>query len=296
MSAFKQDNLLKEARDTDIKLILAYYGTYANRNGLYHCIYHEDKTPSASVRLNRYKCFACGRKNSTLDIVMYKESISDPREAAARVLEIANKDIDIKILDENIKMNDNKKKKTLSFHDRIKLTNFENITKIEEYLRSRAIDPKVLKTLDTNDIRYGVDRLGQINFFFLKGQFAIYRSLTGKNFNCGTPSPVTIISDKQDYEWYITEGIFDALTLVSLGKNTICLNSVSNVDKLLKLININNKKFKYIIATDCDESGFNAMEKMSLFFEKNNLSFDIFDELYGSGCKDINEMRTKGLL
>lgn len=295
MNKFEQDNLLKEARDTDIKLILAYYGTYANRNGLYHCIYHEDKTPSASVRLNRYKCFACGRKNSTLDIVMYKESISDPREAAARVLEIANKNIDIKVLDEDIKVNSNKKKKTLSFHDRIKLTDFENITKIEEYLRSRGIDPKVLKILDVNNVRYGIDKMGQIQFFFLKGQFAIYRSLIGKNFNCGTPSPVTIKVDNNP-TWYITEGLFDALTLVSLGKNTICLNSVSNVDKFLKLIDINNKKFKYIIATDTDESGFNAMEKMSLFFENNNLCYDIFDELYGSGCKDINEMRMKGLL
>lgn len=295
MSVYQKDNLLKEARDVDIKLILAYYGSYQNKNGLYHCIYHEDKTPSASVKNNRYKCFACGRKNSSLDIVMYKENISTTRVAAARVLEIANKEIDIKILDENINNNKKNKKKTLSFHDRIKLVDFDNILKIEEYLKTRAIDPRVLKVLDENHIRYGVDKLGQINFFFLKGQFAIYRSLNDKNYNCGTPTPVTIRVNNSN-EWYIVEGLFDALTLVDLNKNTICLNSVSNVEKLVKLLNVDNKKFNYIIATDSDEAGFRAMDSLVDFFEKNNLNYDIFDALYGSGCKDVNEMRMNRLL
>lgn len=291
-----KDELLKQARDIDIKMVLAYYGIYANQDNKYHCFYHTDNTASASVRLNRYKCFSCGRKNSNLDIVMFKENISDVREAAIKVLEISNSNVEIKKLEEKYnKIHNKKERKTLTLQDRLKLVDFDNITKIVEYLKSRAIDPSVLKVLDKNNIRYGVDRLQQINFFFLKGNFCIYRSLVGKNFNCGTPQPISIKVDNNS-NWYITEGLFDALTLVSLGKNTICLNSVSNVEKFKKLIDINNKKFTYIIATDSDEAGFTAMDNLATFFETNNINYDVFDELYGSGCKDINEMKTKGLL
>lgn len=291
-----KDELLKKARDIDIQIVLAYYGIYPNQNNKYHCFYHTDNTASASVRLNRYKCFSCGRKNSNLDIVMYKENISDVREAAIKVLEISNSNVEIKnIEDKSNKVHNKKDRKALTLQDRLKLVNFDNTDKIVEYLKSRAIDPRVLKVLDLNNIKYGIDKLGQINFFFLKGNFCIYRSLSNKNFNSGTPVPVTIkVSD--DNTWYITEGLFDALTFVDIGKNTICLNSVANVHKLMNMIDINNKKFTYIIATDSDEAGFRAMDELIDFFEVNRINYDVFDELYGSGCKDINEMRTKGLL
>lgn len=294
--SLEKDDLLKQARNTDIYQVLAYYGTYGNQYNKFHCIYHNDKTPSASIKNNRYKCFSCGRKNSSLDIAMYKENISDPRAAAMKVLEISNQNIEIKTIEEKTNTKYNKKeRKTLTFDDRIKIIDFNNTIKIEEYLQSRAIDPRVLKVLDRQNIRYGVDKLGQINFFFLKGKFAIYRSLNNHNYNCGTPQPACLKVNSSK-EWYITEGLFDALTLVDLNKNVICLNSVNQVNNFMKSINVDKKDFKYIIAVDSDERGFEALEKLSEFFLENELDFDVYDKLIGSGCKDINEMRMKGLI
>lgn len=57
---------------------------------------------------------------------------------------------------------------------------------------------------------------------------------------------------------YITEGIFDALSIMQYGKNAIAINSTSNKTKLIKAIKDNietAKEYIYFICTDNDKSG-----------------------------------------
>ena len=75
----------------------------------------------------------------------------------------------------------------------------------------------------------------------------------------------------------------------------ICLNTVENVKNLKPLI-VNKKNFTYIIATDNDKAGLDAKNNLENFFVENNMSYEIFEDLYKSNFKDINEMAKNGVL
>lgn len=95
----------------------------------------------------------------------------------------------------------------------------------------------------------------------LEGQEPKYKNMKGESvfFNSG------VIKQVHNDVIFITEGIFDALTLESRGYNAIALNGVNNantgIDRLLKM-NQNNNIF--ITAFDNDEAGQTATEKARL--------------------------------
>ena len=60
-------------------VIESYYGTQPSKGGI-HCPNpeHKDKNPSASIKNNRCKCFACNQSFSPIDIVMMNEHCDFP--------------------------------------------------------------------------------------------------------------------------------------------------------------------------------------------------------------------------
>ena len=59
-----------------IEDILNHYGFHPIRNK-YLCPFHTEKTPSASIKNNRLKCFgACGKSWSVIDFVMDYENVN----------------------------------------------------------------------------------------------------------------------------------------------------------------------------------------------------------------------------
>lgn len=64
------DQMIERARETPIKeLWESLVGQVRHRQG--HCPFHDDQNPSVSVgKYNRYNCFGCGAKGSTIDLVM----------------------------------------------------------------------------------------------------------------------------------------------------------------------------------------------------------------------------------
>lgn len=69
--------------------VLARYGLEARGSGvesMIHCPFHDDRTPSCSVNLDRkvFHCFACGAGGSILDFVARMESV--PLVEAARLI------------------------------------------------------------------------------------------------------------------------------------------------------------------------------------------------------------------
>ena len=288
-----KDNLLGQARLINISLVLAYYGHFANQFNKYSCLVHNEKTPSASIYNNRIKCFGCGASLSTVDIVMEKEGLNI-RESAKKVLEIAGMDIEINKIKTNV---DNSKKKKIDVPTRKLMVDFKRDYEIKQYLSRRKIKQSVLNVLQMNNIRYGVDKIGQIHFLF-KDKFFIYRSKTDINFACGKVEPVCIMSDKLSHQWWIVEGLFDALTLLDKNYNVVCLNSLSNTNKFIENIKKNKMidKFNFIIATDNDLKGRDYKDKLIKCFRDDNIKFKAYDKLYNSDCKDINDMRIKNLL
>lgn len=287
-----KDNLLNEARSISIYEILSYYGIEFYKNSC-KCIFHEDNNRSAYVsNSNRFHCKSCGAKGlSNVDIVTHFEGITDIRESAKRVLELKGTTVNtIKYFDNNNKPI--KEKKQLTFQDRKNLAENKNIDMLVKYLNSRGISKDILPILKANNITYGADKLNQVHFFFNRHNYCIYRSIKqDKNFNCGNSTPICIKSNNTN-KWYIVEGLYDGLSLLQFNKNVIILNSVSNKDKFLEKFKTNKNmfNFKYIIATDNDKPGLDAKAELENFFKDNNVDYEIFESLYNSKYKDVNDL------
>ena len=99
---------------------------------------------------------------------------------------------------------------------------------------------------------------------------------------------------------FICEGVFDAISIEEQGFKAISLNSTNNVKKLIDAIkeNLENaKSYKFILATDTDESGQKAKEELQAELTKLNLSNSFIDIPYKFNLqtqdqeqyKDVNE-------
>lgn len=300
----QKDNLLEQARNINILDILNYYAFEKNRYNMYSCMKHEDKTPSASVKNNKLHCFSCGSFFTTIDIVAEMEGINDVRECAKKVLEISAApyvDNSNKVYKTKKELKKNEKKK-LTVKDRLNMIVDSSEYIVRDYLIKRGISNPdyVLSVLDKNGYKYGADSFKQVTFVFERYNCCIYRNKnTDTNWVTGANTPITIAVNKESKDWYIVEGVFDALSLVSVGSNVICLNSVSNVLILKDLILGNIKKmrkFTYIIATDSDGPGLAAKEDLAKFFKEYDLDYEYFGNLYGSSYKDVNELLINNML
>lgn len=106
---------------------------------------------------------------------------------------------------------------------------------------------------------------------------------------------------EQDNELlFICEGVFDAMSIEEQGFKAISINSTSNTKRLIETIKKNietAKTYKYIIATDTDESGIKAKEELRTELTKLDISNSFIEIPYKidfetseqKQYKDINE-------
>lgn len=91
---------------------------------------------------------------------------------------------------------------------------------------------------------------------------------------------------------FVVEGAFDALSILDLGFNALALNSGSNADKFIKLVNErkDNSDFptKILIAMDNDEAGRGYAETLSDGLQAASVPFEVVD--IAGGYKDANEL------
>lgn len=100
-------------------------------------------------------------------------------------------------------------------------------------------------------------------------------------------------------EIYITEGIFDCLSLECLGYNSICLNSVNMYNKLIEAIKANIdtcQNTKFVLCLDNDKKGIEVSNKLKELLNELNIknvgfSFNCDNE----DIKDINDYYLKDL-
>jgi replicative DNA helicase len=102
------------------------------------------------------------------------------------------------------------------------------------------------------------------------------------------------LKDKAIKEIYITEGIYDCLSLECLGYKSICLNSINMANKFIELAikNINSIKYtKFVLALDNDDKG---QKTTTLILEKmKKLGLNCIEFKFNAKYKDINEYHVK---
>lgn len=89
---------------------------------------------------------------------------------------------------------------------------------------------------------------------------------------------------------FVTEGVFDALSIIEAGAAAIALNSVSNAEKLLSYLQERETPATLILCLDKDAAGVKATETLKSGLQRLNISY-VTADICGS-YKDPNEALT----
>lgn len=96
---------------------------------------------------------------------------------------------------------------------------------------------------------------------------------------------------KQDVqEVFVTEGAFDALSIIEAGGTAIALNSTSNAESLVKHLEQRRTAATLILCLDNDDAGKKAADTLKQGLQRLNISHITADIC--NGCKDPNEALT----
>lgn len=86
---------------------------------------------------------------------------------------------------------------------------------------------------------------------------------------------------------FVTEGAFDALSILEVGEPAIALNSASNAGKLIELLKREPTKATLIICMDSDQAGENATERLKKDLQSINAKYVVAN--INGGSKDPND-------
>lgn len=107
--------------------------------------------------------------------------------------------------------------------------------------------------------------------------------------NEGKPSIFNLnaIYDSSKEAVFVTEGYFDALSIIEAGANAIALNSTSNADKLIEQLQKQRTQATLILCMDNDGAGMKATETLKEGLKRLNISYVTADIC--NGCNDPND-------
>lgn len=94
---------------------------------------------------------------------------------------------------------------------------------------------------------------------------------------------------------FVCEGVFDALSLETIGCKAISINSASNVRRLSDMIQRNKDKYKditFVLAFDNDDAGRDATKRAKELLQDNGVDVDVFE--FDGQYKDVNELLQAG--
>ena len=120
----------------------------------------------------------------------------------------------------------------------------------------------------------------------------IQKGYAKMNNKGGTPSifNARALHDNSIKRVFVTEGFFDALSILEAGAAAIALNSASNAEKLIEHLEKHRTKATMILCGDNDPAGHKALETMRAGFKRLNISY--VDADINNGHKDPNEALT----
>lgn len=106
--------------------------------------------------------------------------------------------------------------------------------------------------------------------------------------NEGKPSIFNLnaIYDSSKEAVFVTEGYFDALSIIEAGANAIALNSTSNASNFIELLQKQRTQATLILCLDNDGAGIKATETLKKGLKRLNISYVTADIC--NGCNDPN--------
>jgi len=255
------------------------------------CPFHPDKNPSFYVKPSEqfFKCFGCGVGGDIITFVMKYYNV-DFKEAVKMLADEIGLSIGSKQTEENTQVEKLSIDQIIAYvetcHQYAGLTNYFTDRGIPTYLIDKY---KLGFDVENNAIVLPIFQDGQIISYVrrnLDDNKPRYEFPKGSN---AIPFNVDLLKDEQQTNVFITEGIFDALTIeTAIGQPAIALNGCENQKEFLQVLNqIKPKDKKFYILFDNDEAGSKAAKQL---FDKMKNQYEVaICKWEGVPYKDINE-------
>ncbi len=292
-----------------------------SKNGQYCCPYPDcgsgkKKNGTGAVKFypdtNTWHCFSCGKSGDCIDLYMAENGV----DYNAALVELAREiNIEIDEYKPNISTGIAGRTNAAINADREKST--ETTADYTEYYRQcreRLNDPIAAEYLKKRGISQETAAAYMLGYdpaadpagsghpcpriiLPVTGNFYTARAinLDVKRKYMNPTGRVEIFNEQainstETREIFITEGIFDALSIIEAGATAIATNSANNAEKLLKIIEDKRPQTTFILAFDADPAGERATTIMKNGLQQANISYTIAD-ICGA-YKDPNEALT----
>ena len=260
------------------------------------CPYHkggQEKRPSAGIRKSdgTFHCFTCGEIHSLPEVISHCFGYNDILGKQGwnwllkNFLTVSVEERKDVTLDFSRGRNSDNNSKSYIPEDEL-----DKYRYIHPYMYKRKLTDEVIERFDV-----GYDKYNNCITFPVKDirgncLFLATRSVETKYFHypSGVDKPVYGIYelyslDSFPSEVYICESMIDALTLWTHNKYAVALNGLGTELQFKQLNDMPCRKF--ILATDSDEAGMRARDRISKHL-KNKLLTQI---IFPAGRKDVNE-------
>jgi len=259
------------------------------------CPFHPDKNPSFYIKPSEqfFKCFGCDTKGDVITFAMKYHNV-DFKEAVKMLADEIGLSIGSKQTEENTQVEKLSLEKIVAYVETC--YQYANLT---NYFTDRGIS---LHLIDKYKIGFDIENNAIVLPIFQGGQIISYvrRNLDDNKpryeFPKGSnaiPFNVDLLKDEQQTNVFITEGIFDALTIeAAIGQSAIALNGCENQKEFLQVLNQNKPKDKnFYILFDNDEAGCKAAKQL---FDKMKNQYKVAICKWEGNLpyKDINEFWT----
>lgn len=284
-------NRFEEARNVNIYQLLERLNIKC-ANNLCRCVNpaHEDRHPSMHIKNNRFKCFSCGVGGSTIDLVRYALGVNEV-EAVNYIL-----DKSIIPIKEKVEAKETKTEAKQDIREIILKNSRTNTEILEKYFLFRGLQD-IYKKVNKEQIEILSNYYkgkSSIIYNFPKHGFTIQKTIGRKGVFVHGHNKIIAYRGYKHNKFAIVEGIEDGLSALMLGYNFICLNSISNLDKLFKVMLKYKDKLKnnvYYIALDNDLAGIKSNKQLKAFLIENGYkySYKVFALYYNCRVKDLNE-------
>lgn len=271
--------------------LMAYHNV-ENLKNRFHCLNpnHTDNNPSMSYypKLNKCHCFSCGINYDIYDLIELDYGLKNFREKHNKLAEIFN-ELDKVVVINDIKEDEYIEKNFSKYFNYC----FRKISHTN-YLLTRGIKEELLLKY-----RIGYDDKRKLIIFPLNDNSYFGRSTVSNDkyksrgisylFN----ENLLKYSDKNTII-YVTESIIDSLSLESIIPEiqTVSLNGITNINRLLFLCNEYDYKGCFVLALDNDFRGKSSQEILRKELEKINItafSNSLISSIDDGEYKDINE-------
>jgi DNA primase len=260
------------------------------------------KTLNYNKRRNTAKCFKCGKSFDSIDLVVAMEGIKF-LEAVTQLTgvdykptfkpptkqeELEAKQARLTSLNNNIyyaTTSQGKEIPRINQHDAVL-----------ELLSRRGIQIHIsdLKALErtTGLYMYTSRQAGKVTGLLVVQKytngnlhFGFTKPINGATPNCFVTNAPTRLMANDSKVLVVVEGIYDALTLYSMGYNTISLNGVANAEKAVQTYL--SRGYDIQLLLDNDEAGINATKKLmdTYILEQHPM----FYKLQEYKVKDVND-------